>query len=253
MVGWWNESMKKVVSLKTQMLLCAIVSISGCAGLGGKKTSQVQVLIPNSEWWVSAESSPDIFTQNLAQVRHRMSDVMPIRYTLALSRQSEINAFATRENGQTLVVFTDGFLKTFGADTDVLATTLGHEVAHHKLGHTDPSRQKNRAFSQEIASQVLGTIASYFVPFSGLLVGPAVKTASLSFNRDDEREADTLGMTWAVQAGYSPCGSYRLSKKFSDMDEGIALTFLSTHPGNSERMDNAKQFVMEHGLQKCVD
>lgn len=98
---------------------------------------------------------------------------------------------------------------------------------------------------------MLGTIASYFVPFSGLLVGPAVKTASLSFNRDDERDADTLGMTWALQAGYSPCGSYRLSKKLNDMGEGAALTFLSTHPGNSERMDSAEQFVTERGLKGC--
>jgi len=198
-------------------LLFLIALIAGCANISGKKSDQVQFLIPNSEWWASAENSSDVSTRNLAQVRHRMNDVVPVRYSLALSKQSEINAYATRENDLTLVVFTEGFLKAFGSDQDVLATTLGHELAHHKLGHTAPSRQKNRAFGQEVASQVLGTIASYFVPFSGLLVGPAIKTASLSFNRDDERDADTLGMTWALQAGYSPCGNYRLSKKLNDM------------------------------------
>lgn len=243
--------MRLAVHLKTLMLLCAIALVSGCAGMAGKKPDQVQVVIPNSEWWEAAENSPNVSARNLAQVSHRMNDVVPVRYTLALSKQPEINAYATRENGLTLVVFTDGFMKTFGADPDVLATTLGHELAHHKLGHTDPSRQKNRAFGQEVASQVLGTIASYFVPFSGLLVGPAVKTASLSFNRDDERDADMLGMTWALQAGYSPCGSYRLSKKLNDMGEGSALTFLSTHPGNSERMDSTEQFVTEQGLKRC--
>ena len=198
-------------------MLFLIALIAGCANISGKKSDQVQFLIPNSEWWASAENSSDVSTRNLAQVRHRMNDVVPVRYSLALSKQSEINAYATRENDLTLVVFTEGFLKAFGSDQDVLATTLGHELAHHKLGHTAPSRQKNRAFGQEVASQVLGTIASYFVPFSGLLVGPAIKTASLSFNRDDERDADTLGMTWALQAGYSPCGNYRLSKKLNDM------------------------------------
>lgn len=243
--------MRLAVHLKPLTLLCAIALMVGCAGMGGKKPDQVQVVIPNSEWWEAAENSPNVPTRNLAQVRHRMNDVVPVRYSLALSKQPEINAYATRENGLTLVVFTDGFMKAFGTDQDVLATTLGHELAHHKLGHTDPSRQKNRAFGQEVASQVFGTIASYFVPFSGLLVGPAVKTASLSFNRDDERDADTLGMTWALQAGYSPCGSYRLSKKLNDMSEGSALTFLSTHPGNSERMDSTEQFVTEQGLKRC--
>lgn len=243
--------MHPAIRLKALILLSVIALMAGCAGTGGKKPDQVQVLIPNSEWWETAENSPNLPTRNLAQVRHRMNDAVPIRYTLALSKQSEVNAYATRENGLTLVVFTDGFMKTFGADPDVLATTLGHELAHHKLGHTDPSRQKNRAFGQEVASQVLGSIASYFVPFSGLLVGPAIKTASLSFNRDDERDADTLGMTWALQAGYSPCGSYRLSQKLNEMGEGSALTFLSTHPGNSERMDNAEQLEKSRGHQSC--
>lgn len=243
--------MHPAVRLKTVTLLCTIAVVAGCAGMGGKKPDQVQVLVPNSDWWASAESSTDVSTRNLAQVRHRMSDVVPVRYSLALSKQPEINAYATRENGLTLVVFTDGFMKAFGTDPDVLATTLGHELAHHQLGHTDPSRKKNRAFGQEVASHLLGPIASYFVPFSGLLVGPAVKTASLSFNRDDERDADTLGMTWALQAGYSPCGSYRLSKKLNDLGEEATLTFLSTHPGNSERMGNAEEFEKYRGLPGC--
>ncbi len=141
--------MQVAAHLKALTLLCAITLMAGCAGIGAKKPDQVQVVIPNSEWWASAENSTDLSTRNLAQVRHRMNDVVPVRYTLALSKQPEINAYATRENGLTLVVFTDGFMKTFGADPDVLATTLGHELAHHKLGHTDPSRQKSRAFGQE--------------------------------------------------------------------------------------------------------
>ncbi len=238
---------------KLLVLLCSVTLMVGCAGIGSKKTEQVQVLIPGQDWWTAAENSANIPTRNLAQVRHRMSDVVPMRYTLGLSKQSDINAFATRENGLTLVVFTDGFMKTIGNDPDVLATTLGHELAHHRLGHTDPNRQKNRAVSQEVASSLLSTVANYFVPFSGLLVGPAVKTASLSFNRDDERNADALGMTWALQAGYSPWGTYRLAKKLSDMGEGTALTFLSTHPGNSERMDNAQEFEKSRQQQSCVN
>lgn len=225
--------------------------MAGCTGVGNKKPEKVQVAIPDQEWWLSAENSPNIPIRNLAQARHRISDVAPMRYTLALSKQQEINAYATRENGLTLVVFTDGFMKAFGNDPDVLATTLGHELAHHKLGHTDLRRQRSRADNQEVASTLLSSIANYFVPLSGLLVGPAVKTASLSFNRDDERDADALGMTWALQAGYSPCGSYRLTKKLNDMGEGAALAFLSTHPGNSERMGNAEEFMVSRRLQKC--
>lgn len=243
---------KQPSGLTTKCVLLACAIITGCTSFGSKKPDQIQVLVPKSEWWVAAESSQDPSARNLAQVRSRMSSVVPVRYTLALSRQPEINAYATRENGRMYVVFTDGFMKTFGNDPDVLATTLGHEIAHHRLGHTDPGRKSDREANQEIASHLLSTIANYFVPFSGFLVSPAVKTASLSFSRDDERDADALGMSWALQAGYSPCGSYRLSKGLNDMGEGAALTFLSTHPGNSERMDSAQQFAKSQGLRSCV-
>jgi len=244
--------MKLTGWIRSLVLLCAVTFMAGCAGIG-KKSEPVQILIPNQEWWVSAENSSNEPSRNLAQVRHRMSGVVPMRYTLALSKQSEINAFATKENGLTLVVFTDGFMKPFGNDPDALATTLGHELAHHRLGHTDHNRQKSRTVNQEVASSLLSTVANYFVPFSGLLVGPAVKTASLSFNRDDERNADALGMAWAQQAGYSPCGSYRLAKKLNDMGEGAALPFLSTHPGNSERMESAQEFEKSRQQQSCAN
>lgn len=97
------------------------------------------------------------------------------------------------------MVFTQGFLKDFGNDPDVLATTLGHELAHHNLGHTDPGRQQNRANIQDIIGQVLSTITNYFVPFSSPIVGTVMKTANLSINRDDARGADILCMRWTIK------------------------------------------------------
>lgn len=231
-------------------LLVLITCLAGCAT--NRKSTEMTVSVPNEEWWNKATSSTDIATKNLANVRKRMNNVSPIRYSIAISRQTEINAFAVNESGQTLVVFTTGFLNEFGNDQDVLATTLGHELAHHKLGHTDKTRQENVAFAQSASSFVLGTVANFFIPFSGMLVSPAVKSATLTFNREDERDADLLGMQWAMQAGYSPCGSYRFAKRMEELGKGTSIPFLSTHPGNTERMSNADSVAREKIKISCT-
>lgn len=246
---WSTQSVTAL--LKNFYLFCLFVILAGCAH-GSKKPAEVSVAVPRDDWWPDAARSADPATRNLAQVRERINAIAPIRYKLGISDQPEINAFATKQGGRTLVVFTKGFIQEFGNDPDVLATTLGHELAHHQLGHTDPNRQKDKKLTVELGSQLLGTIANIFVPFSGLLVGPAVQTASLGFDRSDERDADLQGLQWAYAAGYSPCGSYRFSNRMTALGKDTTLVFLSTHPGNSERADNAQAFATEKGLPSCT-
>lgn len=239
------------MTLKRIMLYCLVACLAGCAS-SNRKSTEMTVSIPNEDWWNRATTSTDNSTRNLAQVRKRMQNVSGLSYSIAITREKEINAFAVNEDGRTLVIFTTGFLDEFGNDQDVLATTLGHELAHHKLGHTDKSRQESVAFAQSATSFVLGTVANIFVPFSGMLVSPAVKTATLTFNREDERDADALGMQWAMQAGYSPCGSYRFAKRMTELGKGTAVTFLSTHPVNTERMENADTVAKQKYKMSCV-
>ena len=132
-----------------------------------------------------------------------------------------------------------------------MATVMGHELAHHQLGHTQADYAKNRDAAVDATSQALGMIASYFIPFSGLIVGNAAKGVGLTFSRNDERSADEMGMQWAMQAGFSPCGSYRFAAKMNSLGEGAAIPFLSTHPGNNERMENAELNAQSKRAAPC--
>jgi predicted Zn-dependent protease len=59
----------------------------------------------------------------------------------------------------------------------------------------------------------------------------------------NERQADLVGMEWAVKAGYSACGSYRLAEGLAEIQSNpVSNLYLSTHPTNLERMETAKQF-----------
>jgi len=235
--------MRKAIAVFLSSLLIA------CSA--SKKPMVVQV--PNDAWWQSANTDPSASSseKNLATVRQQMMKSVPFPFVVGLSDTAEINAYAQLQNNQRYIIFTNGFIAQFGNDPDVLAAVLGHELAHHQLGHTQPDYAKNRDAAIDVTSQALGMIASYFIPFSGLVVGNAAKGMGLTWSRNDERLADEMGMNWAMQAGYSPCGSYRFAAQMNALGEGAAITFLSTHPGNNERMANADRFAQNKKGAPC--
>ena len=245
-------------------LIFASIFLFACSSTKSNRENAIQV--PNEVWWSVAakqDSGRSISSnalkgvdpsaqRNLAVIREKMIKLSPLSFTVAFSDSEEINAYASLQNGQYLIVFTNGFMRQFGNDPDVLAAVFGHELGHHYLGHTQPDYAKNRDVAIGVASQTLGAISSYFIPFSGLLVGNAVKGVGLSYSRDDERDADKFGMKLALKAGYSPCGSYRFAEKMNALGEGTTLTFLSTHPGNDERLKNSQDFSQSEGNISCV-
>lgn len=244
----------------------ALLSIFLFACSSTKSDRENAIQVPNDVWWSMAakqDSEKSISSnalkgvnpsaqRNLAFIREKMTKVSPVSFTVGFSESEDINAFASLQNGQYFIVFTNGFMRQFGNDPDVLAAVFGHELGHHYLGHTQPDYAKNRDVAIGVASQTLGAISSYFIPFSGLLVGNAVKGVGLSYSRDDERDADKFGMRLALKAGYSPCGSYRFAEKMNDLGQGPALAFLSTHPGNEERLKNSQDLSQSEGNISCV-
>lgn len=236
----------------------------GCATQQVDPMSTIKV--PNDTWWndpsslkqvksdnakTSTEEIPLTFLNNLAVVRTKMRAVSPIYFAIGFSADSEINAFAARKNNHNLIIFTNGFMRQFGGDQDVLATTLGHELGHHQLGHTQPKYTQKRSSTLDTVGQGLGLVSSVFIPFSGYLVSGVTKGIGLSYSRDDERAADNFGMKLALSAGYSPCGSYRYAMKMDELGKGQYPTFISTHPGNDERILSAQEFSANNNLGSC--
>jgi predicted Zn-dependent protease len=236
------------IARNTLVILCSGLLLACSAN---KKPMAVQ--IPNEAWWQAANTNSNASSseKNLATVRQKMLKTVPFPFVVGLSDSTEINAFAELKNNQRYIIFTNGFIAQFGNDPDVLATVMGHELAHHQLGHTQPDYAKNRDAAIDATSQALGMIASYFIPFSGLVVGNAAKGVGLTFSRNDERSADEMGMQWAMQAGFSPCGSYRFAFRMNALGEGAAIPFLSTHPGNTERMENADLYAQTKRATSC--
>ena len=212
------------------------------------------VQIPNAQWWKAIEKgdqnlprqlnlglSAEILMQ-LAIVHKRIQAQTNKNFTIGLTASNEVNAFAKKQQGYDLIILTSGFLLRFGNNPDVLATTLGHELAHHYLGHTDHHENHNifagnslSTTSKPLYGLVNNKIADAFNP------GESANSSSFDEIRNQERAADLLGMYWATQAGYSANGAYKLAQGLKEL-QGSDI-YLPTHPSNAERMQVAQSFA----------
>jgi predicted Zn-dependent protease len=145
--------------------------------------------------------------------------------------EDEVNAFAD-PNGK-IGVFT-GILSV--ADTpDALAAVIGHEVAHATNGHVMDRARKNAR--QEVWAMLGGAATG-----AGDVWRESMAIMSgLPFAREQETEADLIGLDYMANAGFDPRAAVYLWKNMAAMHEADNRErppeFLSTHPSDQARID----------------
>lgn len=135
-----------------------------------------------------------------------------------------------------------GFLELF-PDDDVLAVAMGHEVAHITLGHVQPGVTPASVLKGIVGVGVL-LPAEIAVPGSGQLLGGVMRGVENRFNRDQEREADRLGVQYAKAAGYDPRAALTLIDTLQAQAPSSALQrFLDIHPPYPERRQHLEEAI----------
>ncbi|HVY08116.1 MAG TPA: M48 family metalloprotease [Burkholderiales bacterium] len=200
----------------------------------------------------SAVLVPEEVIHNVVTVKHALEQTSRVHADLALVEMDSPNALAFEYQGRPVIALSLTWLDRLGMDVDALATTVGHELAHVELGHTSAARQK-RDDAATGTSQVLGTVLNLAgVPMGGTIASLGVAAYARSFTRDEERAADDLGLRWAVETGYDPCGRFRTMQMYRSLQaSGIDLPFLSTHPGAAERSDLANDYSLKLDARAC--
>jgi predicted Zn-dependent protease len=152
---------------------------------------------------------------------------VPITYTAVQGR--EVNAFAGPGG---YVYITTGLLEIMDND-DQLAGVLAHEAAHVSQRHVVRQLQANTATSLALAltQQFTGSGAVAQLGQWGRVL------LLQQYSRQDEFEADAVGVRQMHQAGYNPAGMLQTLQKLGQMDRGgLRIPFLQTHPSSTDRI-----------------
>lgn len=152
------------------------------------------------------------------------------RWEVNLIGSSQVNAFCM-PGGK--IAFFSGILAKLQLDDSEVAMIMGHEAAHALREHARERMGKNAAtgIAANLASMILGlgTTGDTLLRMGGQLL-------TLRFSREDESEADLVGMDLAARAGYDPHAGVSLWQKMQKASQGAPPQFLSTHPAGATRI-----------------
>jgi predicted Zn-dependent protease len=174
--------------------------------------------------------------RRLAALSHRPD--MP--YSFRAVNANYINAYAFPGGS---IAVTRGILLKLENEAE-LAALLGHELGHVNARHTAEIMSRGM-----LTNALIGVGAAILESRTGYgdlaaqlgMIGSGALLAS--YSRDNERQADSLGMEYMVQAGYGPDGMVGLMEVLNDLSKGrhgMTELLFSTHPMSSERYQFAK-------------
>ena len=152
------------------------------------------------------------------------------RWEVNLLGSQQINAFCM-PGGK--IAFYSGILTKLQLSDHEVATIMGHEVAHALREHARERMGKNAAtrIGAGVLSAVLGLGGT-----GDALLNMGGQLLTLKFGREDETEADLVGMDLAARAGYDPGAGVTLWQKMMSANKGAPPEFLSTHPAGDTRI-----------------
>ncbi len=252
--------MLNTMQTKLCLAVIAVAALAGCAtstkpGAVGVTRTQL-LIVPASE--VDAMALSDFSNQNqkaksagrlltsgpeytrVARIAKALQVQVPVfrddtkdwKWELALIDAPILNA--TCAPGGKITFYT-GLIRKLKLTDDEIAMIMGHEIAHALREH---GRER---MSQAKATGGLAALANVLAPTKGLQVAVASEASHYLFtlpnSRQNETEADTIGLELAARAGYNPKAAMSVWEKMAAEGGGAGnAEFLSTHPADSTRI-----------------
>jgi predicted Zn-dependent protease len=131
------------------------------------------------------------------------------------------------------IAFYYGILAELQLDDDEVAMIMGHEAAHALLEHAREQMGKNAVTNGALR---LGAAIFGLGQVGDIAAQMGSKLLSLKYSRDDETEADRLGLVMAARAGFDPRKGVTLWQKMMGAGGGAPPAMLSTHPAGPARI-----------------
>jgi predicted Zn-dependent protease len=135
--------------------------------------------------------------------------------------------------GGKIIVYS-GLIEQLQLSDDELAAVMGHEIAHALREHGREAMSK--AYATQMAQQGIGTLLGLGQDSMALADSVVQYSMTLPNSRDNENEADLIGLELSARAGYNPEAAVSLWQKMAQASEGAPPEFMSTHPSSGSRI-----------------
>jgi predicted Zn-dependent protease len=243
----------KIKMLATRLLVFVLlIVLSACARNPVTGKRQFVLMSERQEVAMGAEYDPQIIAafglyedealqafmeekgREMGLISHRSN----LQYHFRILDSPVINAFAVPGG---YIYMTRGILTHFNNEAEFIGV-LAHEMGHITARHT-VSRHAKQTLGQVLL--IGGMIASEEFRKYGEFAMAGMQLLFLKYSRDDEREADRLGVEYTAKVGYDAsrfADFFKLLQKMNLASEhGGIPTFLSTHPDPGDRYNSVKE------------
>ena len=235
--------------------LAAVSTAAGCAANPVTGQSQLMLMGEGEEIQIDKVNSPHQFSADygvsqdaalnayvsgvgasLARGTHRLQ--MP--YNFHVVNATYVNAYAFPGGS---IAITRGILAELDNEAE-LAALVGHELGHVNARHTAARMSTSKLLGVLVggASLAVGAASQTLGNLAGNLGGLGASLLLAKYSREDERQADELGMEYMVKAGYSPQGMIGLMdmlRATGRRQPSAIEAMFSSHPMSEERYQTA--------------
>jgi Zn-dependent protease with chaperone function len=158
------------------------------------------------------------------------------RWEVNLIGSKQVNAFCM-PGGK--IAFYTGILDTLKLTDDEAAMVMGHEIAHALREHARARMAKSQI--TQLGANLLGELVGGGRYAGAFQIGGNL--LSLKFSRDDESDADVVGLELAARGGFDPRAGVSLWRKMAAANSRAPLEFLSTHPAGDNRIKEIEKHL----------
>lgn len=186
--------------------------------------------------------------ENFLMNKGYANEVQNFQWEFNLVADNQANAFCMP--GGKIVVY-EGMLPVT-QDEASLAIVLGHEIAHAVAKHSAEqlSKQTRQQYAAQIGGSVLSSVASAkglgnYAQLLDMVAQTGFNFANLKYSRDNEIEADRLGLVFAAMAGYDPQLAIPFWQRMAASSTSTTSELLSDHPSDEKRIAELQKRMPE--------
>jgi predicted Zn-dependent protease len=230
-------------------LTVLVLALAACATNPATGKKEISLMSVDQEIQIGQQSDPEIrrqmgvyenaalqeYVRGIGMRLARVSERPDLPWHFTIVDTPAVNAFAVPGG---YIYITRGILPYLDSEA-ALAGVLGHEVGHVTARHS--AQQYTKEAGAGLGLALLSVFVPEAQPFGGL-AQQAAGLLFLKYGRDDELQADGLGVRYASRAGWDPHGVQQMLTTLQRLDAASGTSkgvpnWLSTHPAAADRVE----------------